>query len=77
MEVDKKGAVVQDVNSGQKRHIDGDCTMIMLPEQRDPSFYNSVKDLAPEVYEVGSVKGGENAFFKHAFRDGRDVGMMI
>ncbi|WP_449315122.1 oxidoreductase [Rubneribacter sp.] len=77
VEVDKKGAVVRNVKDGSTRHIDGDCVMIMLPERRDPAFYESVKDLAPEVYEIGSARGGENAFFKHAFRDGRDVGMAI
>lgn len=75
VEIDKKGVVVDE--GGRTRHIDCDSTMVMLPERRDPSFYESVKDLAPEVYEIGSTLGGEHAFFKHAFRDGRRVGCEI
>ena len=33
--------------------------------------------LVGEVYEIGSTLGGENAFFKHAFADGRRVGCLL
>ncbi|MBQ9067683.1 MAG: FAD-dependent oxidoreductase, partial [Eggerthellaceae bacterium] len=59
------------------RTVSCDCVMIMLPEVRDDTFYNTVKGLAPEVYEVGSTLGGDNVFFKHAFKDGRSIGVQI
>ena len=45
--------------------------MVMLPEQHDPSFYEQLVQIVPEVYEIGSTLGGDNAFLKHAMLDGR------
>lgn len=51
--------------------------MVMLPERRDAAFFEMVSTIVPEVYEIGSTLGGENAFFKHAFADGRRVGCLL
>ncbi|MGI6216743.1 MAG: FAD-dependent oxidoreductase [Coriobacteriales bacterium] len=74
--IDKKGAHVT-LKDGSDRFIEGDTVMIMLPERHDPTFYNSLKDLAPEVYEIGSTLGGDNAFLKHAIHDGRKIAVQI
>ena len=54
-----------------------DSRMVMLPEQRDPAFFDMAASLVDEVYEIGSTLGGENAFLKHAFADGRRVGCLL
>ena len=51
--------------------------MVMLPERRDGAFFDMASSLVGEVYEIGSTLGGENAFFKHAFADGRRVGCLL
>ena len=75
-EIGKKKAVVR-TKDGRTEEIACDSVMVMLPERRDPAFYEAVKAIVPETYEVGSTLGGENAFFKHAFADGRRVGCAI
>ena len=74
--VDKKGVNVTAADGSDIR-IDGDTVMIMLPEEYDPTFFDQLKGLAPEVYEIGSTLGGDNAFLKHAIHDGRKVACMI
>ena len=73
--IDKAGVHIE--VDGAPQTVSCDTVMIMLPERYDPTFYNSVKDLAPEVYEIGSMLGGENAFMKHAIHDGRAVACKI
>ncbi len=75
-EIGRKVAKVR-TKDGRCEEIACDSVMVMLPERRDPAFYEAVKDIVPETYEVGSTLGGENAFFKHAFADGRRIGCMI
>lgn len=75
-EIGKKSATVRR-EDGTTETIDCDSVMVMLPEKRDPEFYEQIKAIVPEVYEAGSTLGGENAFFKHAFADGRRVGCAI
>ena len=75
-EIGKKKAVVR-TKDGRTEEIACDSVMVMLPERRDGAFFEAVKAIVPETYEVGSTLGGENAFFKHAFADGRRVGCMI
>ncbi len=77
VEVGKKSATVRHKETGEIEEIPCDSVMIMLPERRDPSFFESMKAIVPETYEVGSTLGGENAFFKHAFSDARRVGCTI
>ena len=54
-----------------EREIKCDSVMIMLPERRDGSLYDSLKDLVPEIYEVGSTLGEPHSLLKHAVLDGR------
>lgn len=54
-----------------EREIECDSVMIMLPEKRDGSLYDSLKDLVPEIYEVGSTLGEPHSLLKHAVLDGR------
>lgn len=75
-EFGKQGARIEYID-GSEELIACDSMMVMLPERRDPAFYEMVRALVPEVYEIGSTLGGENAFFKHAFADGRRVGCLI
>lgn len=75
VEVDRKG-IWAEVN-GERKHYDVDSVMIMYGERYDSTFYDSIKDLAPEVYEIGSEKGGENVLLKHALHDGREVACRI
>lgn len=70
--VDKQGCTIKHAD-GSEEHLDCDSVLIMLPERRDPTFYEAIKAIVPETYEVGSTKGGENAFLVHAIHDGRDV----
>lgn len=74
--IDKK-AVNVTLADGSKRSIGCDTVMIMLPEYHDSTYFDSIKDLAPEAYEIGSTLGGENAFLKHAIHDGRAVACRI
>lgn len=76
VEFNKKGAVVRGAD-GSEELIECDSMMVMLPEKRDPEFFEMARSIVPETYEVGSTLGGENAFFKHAFADGRRVGCLI
>ena len=75
VEVDRKG--VWALVNGERKHYDVDSVMVMYGERYDATFYNQIKDLAPEVYEIGSTKGGENVLLKHAIHDGRDVACKI
>lgn len=75
-EIGKKSATIRK-QDGATEEIACDSVMVMLPERHDPSFYESIKTIVPETYEVGSTLGGENAFFKHAFADGRRIGCQI
>lgn len=76
VEFTKKGAIVRGTD-GSEELIECDSMMVMLPEERDPEFFDMVRSIVPEAYEIGSTLGGENAFFKHAFADGRRVGCLI
>ncbi len=76
-EVGKKSVKVRNKDDGAVEEIACDSVMVMLPERRDPAFYEAIKAIVPETYEVGSTLGGENAFFKHAFADGRRIGCAI
>ena len=62
---------------GCEELVECDSMMVMLPERRDAAFFEMVSTIVPEVYEIGSTLGGENAFFKHAFADGRRVGCLL
>lgn len=75
-EFTKKGAVLRH-SSGEKELVECDSMMVMLPERRDPSLYEAASLIVDEVYEIGSTLGGENAFLKHAFADGRRVGCSL
>ncbi|MFR1638161.1 MAG: hypothetical protein ACLSVD_02740 [Eggerthellaceae bacterium] len=70
-----KGAA--EVLAGGEELVPCDSMMVMLPEQRDPAFFDMAASLVDEVYEIGSTLGGENAFLKHAFADGRRVGCLL
>lgn len=76
VEFGKKGALVRGID-GAEELIECDSMMVMLPEKRDPRFFEMARSIVPETYEIGSTLGGENAFFKHAFADGRRVGCLI
>ncbi len=76
VEFNKKGAVVRCAD-GSEELIECDSMMVMLPEKRDPAFFEMARSIVPETYEIGSTLGGENAFFKHAFADGRRIGCLI
>lgn len=69
LSIEKKSVTVQ--VDEDVREISCDSIMIMLPEEHDPAFYEQLKQIVPEVYEIGSTLGGENAFLKHAMLDGR------
>lgn len=69
LEVGKKSVRVKVDDESQE--ISCDSVMVMLPEEQDPTFYEQVKAVVPEVYAVGSTLGGANAFLKHALLDGR------
>lgn len=66
----RKGFVIAVVD-GKDRAFGCDSVLVMLPEVRDETFYEKLKDTGVEVMEIGSVLGGENAFVKHAILDGR------
>lgn len=74
-EIGKKSATVKTPEGTEE--VSCDSVMVMLPERRDGSFFEMAQELVPEAYEIGSTLGGENAFFKHAFYDGRKVGCTI
>lgn len=74
--IERKGAWVEG-KDGRKEFVDCDSVMVMLPERRDSTLYDAIKKIVPETYEIGSTLGGDNAFFKHAFWDGRKVGCTI
>ena len=76
VEFGKQGALLRHAN-GDEELVPCDSMMVMLPERRDASFYKMASSLVDEVHEIGSTLGGENAFFKHAFSDGRRVGCLI
>jgi len=69
LEVGKKSVRVK--VDEELQEISCDSVMVMLPEEQDPTFYEQVKAVVPEVYAVGSTLGGANAFLKHALLDGR------
>ena len=69
LRIEKKSVTVK--VDGKAREIACDSVMVMLPEQHDPSFYEQLRQIVPEVYEIGSTLGGDNAFLKHAMLDGR------
>ena len=73
-EFGKQGALLR-FSQGGEELVPCDSMMVMLPEQRDPAFFDMAASLVDEVYEIGSTLGGENAFLKHAFADGRRVGL--
>lgn len=73
--IERKNVVAE--TPGGERSFACDSIMVMLPERRDPSFYEQLKQLVPEVHEVGSTLGGDNSFLKHAFKDGAEVGVRI
>ncbi len=68
--------VVYDTPDGEAEES-CDSVMVMLPERRDSTFYDQVKAIVPETYEVGSTLGGANSFLKHAIYDGREVAQKI
>lgn len=76
-EIGKKSVVIESKATGARETIPCDSVLVMLPEVRDSALYDSLKPLVKEIYEVGSALGGENAFFKHAFADGRRIGCQI
>ena len=69
LEVGKKSVRVK--VDEELQEISCDSVMVMLPEEQDPTFYEQVKAVVPEVYAVGSTLGGANAFLKPALLDGR------
>ena len=69
LRIEKKSVTVE--VDGKAEEIACDSVMVMLPEQHDPSFYEQLVQIVPEVYEIGSTLGGDNAFLKHAMLDGR------
>jgi len=73
--IEKKGAWIETADGTE--FIACDSVMIMLPERRDPTLYDAIKPLVPEIYEAGSTLGGENAFLKHAMLNGRTIGCAI
>ena len=75
-EFGKQGALLRFAN-GDEELVACDSMMVMLPERRDATFFEMASSLVPEVYEIGSTLGGENAFLKHAFADGRRVGCLL
>lgn len=75
-EFSKQGALLKHAN-GEEELIYCDSMMVMLPERHDSTFYDMAASIVDEVYEIGSTLGGENAFFKHAFADGRRIGCLI
>ena len=75
-EFGKQGALLR-FSQGGEELVPCDSMMVMLPEQRDPAFFDMAASLVDEVYEIGSTLGGENAFLKHAFADGRRVGCLL
>ena len=75
-EFGKRGALLRFAEGGEEL-VECDSMMVMLPERRDAAFFEMVSTIVPEVYEIGSTLGGENAFFKHAFADGRRVGCLL
>lgn len=66
----EKGSVVV-ASDGATKTIACDSVMVMLPEENDPTFYQQLAEIVPEVYQIGSTLGGDNAFLKHAMLDGR------
>ena len=70
------GFVVAETPEGT-RQFSCDTVMVMLPERRDPRFYEELCAVVPEVHEVGSTLGGENSFLKHAIHDGRAIGCAL
>ena len=68
-----KKLVIADTPDGEQAFT-CDSVMVMLPERRDSTFYEQLKEIVSEVYEVGSTLGGANSFLKHAIHDGRVVG---
>ena len=75
-EFGKQGALLRFAQGGEEL-VTCDSMMVMLPERRDGAFFDMASSLVGEVYEIGSTLGGENAFFKHAFADGRRVGCLL
>ena len=75
-EFGKQGALLRFAQGGEEL-VTCDSMMVMLPERRDATFFEMASSLVPEVYEIGSTLGGENAFLKHAFADGRRVGCLL
>mgnify|MGYP000862144097 FL=1 len=75
-EFGKQGALLR-FSQGGEELVPCDSMMVMLPEQRDPAFFDMAASLVDEVYEIGSTLGGENAFLKHALADGRRVGCLL
>lgn len=75
-EFGKQGALLKFAQGGEEL-VACDSMMVMLPERRDAAFFDMAASLVDEVYEIGSTLGGENAFIKHAFADGRRVGCLL
>ena len=74
-EFGKQGALLR-FSQGGEELVPCDSMMVMLPEQRDPAFFDMAASLVDEVYGDSSTLGGENAFLKHALADGRRVGCL-
>lgn len=72
-----KDAATVKTADGAIEEVPCDSVLVMLPERRDATLFDSLKPLVGEIYEVGSTLGGDNAFLKHAFADARRVGCAI
>jgi 2,4-dienoyl-CoA reductase (NADPH2) len=75
-EVTNDGVVIANKN-GRRDLIRGDTVMVLTPQTPDTSTANNLKDIVPEVYNIGSTRGSEAGLLIHALSDARRVGTII
>ncbi len=73
--IDKKGVTY--IKDGIEKRIECDTVMVFMSPGDNKALYESVKDMAPEVYSIGSCNGAEESCMVDAMREGYEVALLI
>ncbi len=73
--IDKRGITY--AKDGVEHRIDADSILVFKSPGASLDLYEQVKDLAPEVYAIGSCQGEGNTLMVDAVGQGREVALKI
>lgn len=62
---------------GRSEFIKCDTVMVLTPQRPNTAFADAIRDLAPEVHVLGSVRGSEAGLMIDALKDGRRIGVAV